>query len=59
MPRVKIGKNVHIHRAIIAEGLVIPDGTYLSPAPEDESDVLLVDHEELERQLQQGMTTKV
>lgn len=58
MPRVKIGQNVRIYRAIIAEGLVIPDGTQISPAPEDESDILLVDQEELERQLRQGITSK-
>jgi glucose-1-phosphate adenylyltransferase len=58
MPKVKIGQHVRIHKAIIAEGLVIPDGVHLSPAPEDESDILLVDQEELERQLHEGMTSK-
>lgn len=56
MPRVKIGQNVSIHKSIISEGLVIPDGTRIAPAPGDESDILLVDQEELERQLRQGIT---
>ena len=31
MPRVKIGRNVSIRKAIISEGLVIPDGTQIAP----------------------------
>ncbi|MMZ71750.1 Glucose-1-phosphate adenylyltransferase [compost metagenome] len=56
MPGVRIGRNVRLHRTIVAEGLVIPDGARLSP--EDESDVLLVDQEELERRLRISMAGK-
>ncbi|WP_339277758.1 glucose-1-phosphate adenylyltransferase [Paenibacillus sp. FSL W8-0426] len=56
MPGVRIGRNVRLHRTIVAEGLVIPDGARLSP--EDERDVLLVDQEELERRLRISMAGK-
>ncbi|WP_272036469.1 glucose-1-phosphate adenylyltransferase [Paenibacillus sp. JJ-100] len=56
MPRVRIGRHVSIRNAIISEGLVIPDGVRIAPAPGDESDILLVDQDELERQLKQGIT---
>ena len=58
MPKVKIGQNVRIHRAIISEGLVIPDGAHIAPLPGDEGDIVLIDQEELERQLREGMTSK-
>lgn len=56
MPGARIGRNVRLHRTIVAEGLVIPDGARLSP--EDESDVLLVDQEELERRLRMSLAGK-
>lgn len=44
MPKVKIGKNVRIHRAIINEDIVIEDNTVIGS--EDEGDILLIDSEE-------------
>ncbi|WP_068618925.1 glucose-1-phosphate adenylyltransferase [Paenibacillus tuaregi] len=47
MPNVKIGNNVRIHKAIINENLVIPEGTVLEPNPKDSDEILLITSEEL------------
>lgn len=47
MPNVKIGKNVRIHRAIIDDGMVLPDGTQIGVDREDESEILLITNESL------------
>jgi glucose-1-phosphate adenylyltransferase len=47
MPNVKIGKNVRIHRAIIDDGMVLPDGTQIGVDRDDESEILLITNESL------------
>ncbi|MFU1797027.1 glucose-1-phosphate adenylyltransferase [Paenibacillus azoreducens] len=42
MPQVSIGRNVRIHRAIIAEDMVIEDGTVIGGDREEESEILLI-----------------
>lgn len=39
MPQVKIGRNVRIHRAIVAENMVIEDGTVIGGYPEGEGGI--------------------
>ncbi|SFS50527.1 glucose-1-phosphate adenylyltransferase [Paenibacillus sp. 453mf] len=41
MPKVKIGKNVKIHKAIVSENMIIGDGTTIGG--EDQDEILLVD----------------
>ncbi|KGE19502.1 glucose-1-phosphate adenylyltransferase [Paenibacillus wynnii] len=43
MPKVKIGKNVRIHKAIISENIVIEDNMDIGIERENEDDILLVD----------------
>lgn len=47
MPKVSIGRNVRIHRAIITENLAIPDGTVIGEAGSEDSEILLVTDENL------------
>ncbi|MDN4619954.1 glucose-1-phosphate adenylyltransferase [Paenibacillus sp. PsM32] len=47
MPNVKIGKNVRIHRAIIDDGMILPDGKQIGVDREDESEILLITNESL------------
>ncbi|MDR9855885.1 glucose-1-phosphate adenylyltransferase [Paenibacillus sp. VCA1] len=42
MPQVKIGRNVRIHRAIVAENMVIEDGTVIGGCPEGEGGIALI-----------------
>jgi glucose-1-phosphate adenylyltransferase len=49
MPKVKIGKNVRIHRAIISENTVIEDYMEIGGERENEEDILLVDKKSLKR----------
>ncbi|GIO34781.1 MULTISPECIES: glucose-1-phosphate adenylyltransferase [Paenibacillus] len=42
MPQVKIGRNVRIHRAIVAENMVIEDGTVIGGYPEGEGGIALI-----------------
>ncbi|MBE9916534.1 glucose-1-phosphate adenylyltransferase [Paenibacillus donghaensis] len=42
MPQVSIGRNVRIHRAIIAEDMVIEDGTVIGGEREEESEIVLI-----------------
>ncbi|QCT01934.1 hypothetical protein E6C60_1216 [Paenibacillus algicola] len=46
MPKVKIGRNVTIHRAIVTENMVIPDGSVIGPQGEDDSEIRLISEEE-------------
>ncbi|MEK5058947.1 glucose-1-phosphate adenylyltransferase [Paenibacillus shunpengii] len=41
MPKVKIGKNVKIHKAIVSENMIIRDGSIIGG--EDQDEILLVD----------------
>lgn len=41
MPKVKIGKNVKIHKAIVSENMIIRDGSTIGG--EDQDEILLVD----------------
>ncbi|MCM3782718.1 glucose-1-phosphate adenylyltransferase [Neobacillus mesonae] len=43
MPKVKIGKNVKIHKAIVSENMIIEDGTTLGGEGDPSDDILLVD----------------
>lgn len=43
MPKVKIGKNVRIHKAIISENTVIEDNMEIGIDREDENEILLID----------------
>lgn len=43
MPKVKIGKNVKIHKAIISENTVIEDNMEIGIDREDENEILLID----------------
>ncbi|MDQ0195196.1 glucose-1-phosphate adenylyltransferase [Paenibacillus wynnii] len=43
MPKVKIGKNVRIHKAIISENIVIEDNMDIGIERENEDDILLID----------------
>ena len=57
LPNVQIGKNCHIHRAIIDEGCVVPDGTTIGTDAEadasryhvTENGVVLVTREMMEK----------
>lgn len=42
MPNVKVGKNVHIHRAIIGDGAIIEDGVTIGAANSEEITVIPV-----------------
>ncbi|MFI2858160.1 glucose-1-phosphate adenylyltransferase [Paenibacillus sp. JSM ZJ436] len=46
MPKVKIGRNVTIHRAIVTENMIIPDGSVIGPQGEDDSEIRLISEEE-------------
>lgn len=48
MPKVRIGRNVRIHRAIVTEDMVIPDGTHIGNPKEHESEIELVSGKEEE-----------
>ncbi|MEK3899431.1 MULTISPECIES: glucose-1-phosphate adenylyltransferase [unclassified Paenibacillus] len=43
MPKVKIGKNVRIHKAIISENTVIEDNMEIGADRENENEILLID----------------
>jgi len=43
MPKVKIGKNVRIHKAIISENMVIEDDMEIGLERENEDEILLID----------------
>ncbi|AWB44466.1 glucose-1-phosphate adenylyltransferase [Paenibacillus sp. CAA11] len=45
MPKVKIGRNVTIHRAIINEDMVIEDGAVIGPEPGREQEIVLISEE--------------
>lgn len=49
MPKVKIGKNVKIHRAIISEGTVIDDYMEIGIERENENEILLIDNKSKKR----------
>ncbi|WP_025689067.1 glucose-1-phosphate adenylyltransferase [Paenibacillus zanthoxyli] len=49
MPKVKIGKNVRIHRAIISENTVIEDYMEIGTDREDGDDILLIDNRSKKR----------
>ncbi|WP_410513358.1 glucose-1-phosphate adenylyltransferase [Paenibacillus sp. BR2-3] len=49
MPKVKIGKNVRIHRAIISENTVIEDYMDIGNERENEDEILLIDKKSLKR----------
>lgn len=49
MPKVKIGKNVKIHRAIISEGTVIDDDMEIGNERENENEILLIDNKSKKR----------
>jgi len=49
MPKVKIGKNVKIHRAIISENTIIEDNMDIGSEREDEDEILLVDKKSKKR----------
>lgn len=51
MPKVKIGKNVRIHRAIISENTVIEDYMEIGLQREHEEEILLVDNRSKKRML--------
>ena len=42
MPKVRIGKHVRIHRAIVTEDMVIQDFAVITPPPDDPSQIMLV-----------------
>ena len=46
MPKVKIGRNVKIHRAIITENMVIADGAVIGTPGSDDGDILLITNED-------------
>lgn len=56
MPKVKIGKNVRIHKAIVSENLVIEDNTVLGVNRSDEDEILLITDEELSSRKEQGVS---
>ncbi|MNY34789.1 Glucose-1-phosphate adenylyltransferase [compost metagenome] len=56
MPKVKIGKNVRIHKAIVSENLVIEDNTVLGVNRADEDEILLITDEELSSLKEQGVS---
>lgn len=49
MPKVKIGKNVRIHRAIISENTVIDDYMEIGIERENENEILLIDNKSKKR----------
>ncbi|MCL6603276.1 MAG: glucose-1-phosphate adenylyltransferase [Paenibacillus sp.] len=49
MPKVKIGKNVRIHKAIISENMVIEDNMDIGIERENEDDILLIDKKSKKR----------
>ncbi|BCG57203.1 glucose-1-phosphate adenylyltransferase [Paenibacillus sp. URB8-2] len=49
MPKVKIGKNVHIHKAIISENTVIEDYLEIGTDRENEDEILLIDNRSKKR----------
>ncbi|OKP73864.1 glucose-1-phosphate adenylyltransferase [Paenibacillus helianthi] len=49
MPKVKIGKNVRIHKAIISENTVIEDYMEIGIEREDEEEILLIDNRSKKR----------
>lgn len=49
MPKVKIGKNARIHKAIISENTVIEDGLEIGVERENEDEILLVDNRSKKR----------
>ncbi|AIQ72312.1 MULTISPECIES: glucose-1-phosphate adenylyltransferase [Paenibacillus] len=49
MPKVKIGKNVRIHKAIISENTVIDDYMEIGIERENENEILLIDNKSKKR----------
>lgn len=49
MPKVKIGKNVRIHKAIISENTVIEDNMDIGGERENENDILLIDDQSIQK----------
>lgn len=49
MPKVKIGKNVRIHKAIISENTVIEDYMEIGAERENEDEILLIDNRSKKR----------
>lgn len=49
MPKVKIGRNVRIHKAIISENTVIDDYMEIGVERENEDDILLIDNRNKKR----------
>ncbi|MNV25702.1 Glucose-1-phosphate adenylyltransferase [compost metagenome] len=49
MPKVKIGQNVRIHKAIISENTVIEDGMEIGTERENEDEILLIDNRNKKR----------
>ncbi|MNY58030.1 Glucose-1-phosphate adenylyltransferase [compost metagenome] len=49
MPKVKIGKNVRIHKAIISENTVIEDGMEIGMERDNEDEILLIDNRSKKR----------
>lgn len=49
MPKVKIGKNVRIHKAIISQNTVIEDNMEIGADRENENEILLIDNKSKKR----------
>ncbi|NMO95267.1 glucose-1-phosphate adenylyltransferase [Paenibacillus lemnae] len=47
MPKVKIGRNVTIHRAIVSEGMVIPDGAVIGTDQDNDQEISLISEDEI------------
>lgn len=43
LPKVKIGKNVRLHKAIVSEGMIIEDNSVIGVDQEDPDEILLID----------------